>query len=560
MKKLYMMVFLAFILSIVLFVGAFIYLDKTKRKTFNYILSSENGDKGYVKVERFGTEDRLIYRSESNFPFRTNLSESKTRLVLDKNYNLEYYLKKNSGNGASETVYIENREGGVSFVGIQGSEFASSDNLPIKKGTFLFGEDSILTYLPIIENYNFNRGRIQGFNTITVFSPLLPPMKRFVTLTSVRDDYLIIESRRIKAECLLLKIRNYPQGILWVAKSDQSLVKLEIPQKRFSITRTFDPKAVEAKEYAPTEGGYLEKDVKFKSKNTDLAGVLTVPEKEGRFPAVILTGASPQDRNYRGLFRSIAADLSKKGFCVLRFDGRGIGKSGGDYSATSFSDKLQDLKAALGFVAALKEVDPQKIVILAHSKAALAASKLASEESGIGALILMAPRVSWLNTDMSDFKDLKNMAAKSRWSDNYLKLAMKSRLEIINKLKDAKRSWISVSGKRCFVKKMQEESGEDIMAIIKKIKIPVLTLQTRQDELGPADYASIFDAVLEEGGNKNHVLKYFGYLDYMFGERVNDGIYKIHYEVDNDAMNTIRAWLNENLSSAPAPEELQAIK
>ena len=71
-----------------------------------------------------------------------------------------------------------------------------------------------------------------------------------------------------------------------------------------------------------------------------MAGTLTLPAgRKTKLPAVILiSGSGPQNRDEDsegagglklGLFRTIAERLSRGGIAVLRYDDRGVGRSGG---------------------------------------------------------------------------------------------------------------------------------------------------------------------------------------------------------------------------------------
>ncbi len=83
---------------------------------------------------------------------------------------------------------------------------------------------------------------------------------------------------------------------------------------------------------------YYCEDVKFKNDkdSIELAGTLTMPNKEGNFPAVILiSGSGPQNRDEELLdhkpFLVLSDYLTKKGIAVLRFDDRGTAKSTGNF-------------------------------------------------------------------------------------------------------------------------------------------------------------------------------------------------------------------------------------
>lgn len=552
MKNIYITVALFFVLSVSLFIGAFVYLDKEKHSTYYYAINFDGKDIGTVKVERFVTEDKLLYKSSRNIPFHPMPENSKLRIVFDRNYNLYSYLCERFVNGASEIIYLENnKDNKMSFVATAQAGFRYLKDAPIKKGTFVFDEDSPVTYLALIENYNFRRGKSQGFNVITPFSPLLPPIKRFVTLTSIRDEYLKLDSRKIKAEELLLKTRNYPQGNIWVAKSDRSLLMMEIPERRLKITRVFSPKELTAKEYSITPEGYISKTITFKSRNSQLSGTMSIPKRQGRSPALLLIwGDGPQDRDYQGLFSSIADYLSREGVCVLRLDKRGVGMSEGDYSSTTDSGIIEDLKNALDYLASQEEVDPKKIAILGHAEGAFYASSLAAQKDIIKAFIMMAPRgFGEIDPEHGGAEQLKKMASKFKWSEDYLKTAISSYLETAAKIKNTKSNWISILGRRCFVGKIKERLAEDMTEFIAKVNIPTLILQNKEDEGLFADSIPLPDKAIESPDNLNHTLVYFGYLSHFFGNRVSDGIHRMRYETDKEVLQTVKNWLDKRFAS-----------
>jgi len=541
MRKIYVAVLAVLALSVLLFIGSFIYLDKEKHATYYYVVNMAGRDIGTVKVDSFETEDKRIYRSVTQMPFSKDFTESRSRLVLDRRYNIESFSEERYGNGSKEVTYLENKDNLVSFAARYQSAFTCVDNIPIRRYTYIFDEASPAAYIALIENYNFRKGRSQGFNALTPqMPPYLPPMKRLVTLTSVKDEYLNIGRRKIKTENLLLKIRNYPQGAIWVAKTDKSLVRIEISQKGLRITRVFSPVTLSAKNYAPKSDEYTSEEVVFKNRKVQLSGTLTMPKKEGRFPAALLIAAGAQDREYQGMFTSIADYLSKNGFCVLRFDKRGVGSSGGDAASSTPTDEIEDAAAALEFLAGRKEVDPQKISVIAHSEGAYCAMASAAAKDAVKALVLMAPSVYLGNRDNRRSDMLKNMASKRRWSDDYLKLAVRAVQETEAKVKGTKNDWAYILGKRCFLKAMREELAESPMDLVRALKPPVLVLQGKEDEEVPMEFASYLDKALEEAGNPGHALVYYGYLGHFFGNLASDGVHRMHYEPDREILENIR--------------------
>ncbi len=548
MRNIYLTVAILFILSVALFIGAFIYLDKEGHHTYHYIINVDGRDIATVKVERFATEDKTLYKTQMDTPFGPVFQGARSKMVLDRNRNLSGYLRERFGNGAGDTIYLEINEekGGVSFVSIFQSEFVFIDNIPVKKRTSVFEEEMPTSYLPLIEGYDFRKGRSQGFNILELFSESLPPAKRFAVLTSIRDEYLELDSRKMKAEHLILKMRNYPQSSIWVAKSDRSLLMVEMPEKGIRIRRAFSEKTLDAKEPPESQEGYLSKDVVFKNKSIELSGTMTVPNGEGPFPAILLIwDEGPQDRDYQGFFASFAAHLSRGGFAVLRFDKRGIGSSRGDYSSTTDTNIMNDLKAGLDFLAGQKEVDTGRISAVGHGRGALYAARLAAETNRINAVIMLAPS-GLRQMDLNTYTDiLRRMASRFGWSEDYLKLAIKAHKTTLDKAASAKGNWVLVARKRAFAKKIKEGMDLNPGGIIKDLNVPVLVLQNKEDEYLSLDTASTIDNMLAIEEKKPHAVVYFSYLNHFFGKRINDGEHKIYYEIDKDVANSMMGWLNK---------------
>jgi alpha-beta hydrolase superfamily lysophospholipase len=547
MKRIYLAVLIVLMLSAALFASSIFYLDREKHKSYRFLVTSDGVETGTVKIDKFVTDDNIFYKSSSLFPFEPMLSDTKSRLVLDKRYGLVSYLKEDSGGGIENTVYLENTNNNISFVGTSMSEFAALTDLPVKRNTFVFEESSPMTYLPILENYDFSIGRAQAFSVLTVPSALLPPMKRLLTLTSIRDEYMKVNSRKIKVECLLIRMKNLPQGMLFVTKTGRSLVCIEFPDRKLKIMRTFEDKALKAEPLALKSGACADEEVKFNDKKIALSGTLTVPSKGEKHPAVLLVGGREEsDREEQGLFTYLANALGNSGYVVLRFDRRGIGSSSGNSLSVTDTESFNDVVAALTYLSGRKEVDPARIALIGHGKGAFYAAKIAAENKTLRTIILMAPSMALSGQADLNFDNLNEMAARHNWDDQYLKLSIKSRIETIDKVKGAKRDWIALVKRRCFVRSIKEELEQNTTDIIRKVECPVLILHGKEDETVLSKDAAGLDKTLEESGNKNHNLIYYGYLGHFFGKAVNDGTHKAYYEADPAVVDTVKKWLEIN--------------
>lgn len=546
MKKIYIAVILFLLMSVLLFIASFFYLDRVNHRIFYYVIQSGAKDIGTIRIDRFVTEDKIVYKSVTDLPFEPVYTEYRSRLALDKKYNLESYTKERASGRTTDITYLENFKNLISFVSRYQSKFACAENIPIKKETFVFEEDSPVTYLPIIENYDFSKGRSQGFNTISCFQTWnLPPMKRFITFTSIKDEHIKIGSRKIKTENLILKIRDYPQGALWVGKSDRTIIKLEIPTRNLTITRTFALKAIKAEDRKISPDGYVSNDVVFKSKKTDLSGTLTFPSKGTRFPAALLvSGSGPQDRDYQGLFASIADHFSRNGFAVLRFDKRGVGSSGGELSSSTDIDEIEDLEAAFQYLALQSMVDPGAIVLIGHAGGAINAMKAAVKNNSVKGLVMMAPSIRQNPDEGAKKEELRRVAQKAKWTEDYLDLAMRTAEETQSKVAGSDADWIYVLGKKCFLDDMRYELSDKPLDAARGVQIPVLILQGKDTEGPSIDSAALLDKAIADSGNKRHTLIYYAYLGQFFGQKISDGIHRSFYDADKDVLENIRSWLD----------------
>ena len=142
---------------------------------------------------------------------------------------------------------------------------------------------------------------------------------------------------------------------------------------------------------------YYTEEVVFENKvaNINLAGTLSLPTKEGVFPAVILiSGSGAQNRDEELLghkpFLVIADYLTKNGIAVLRFDDRGTAMSKGDFKTATTLDFSSDVEAALQYLQTRKEIDQKKIGLIGHSEGGIIAPMVAAKSKNVSFIILLA--------------------------------------------------------------------------------------------------------------------------------------------------------------------------
>jgi pimeloyl-ACP methyl ester carboxylesterase len=142
---------------------------------------------------------------------------------------------------------------------------------------------------------------------------------------------------------------------------------------------------------------YYEEDVVFKNTEAkiELTGTLTLPNKNEKFPVVILiSGSGPQDRDESFMghkpFLVLADHLTKQGIGVLRFDDRGHGESTGDFGTATTEDFSKDVLSAIAYLKTRNDVDVKHIGLIGHSEGGIIAPLAANNSKDIAFMVLLA--------------------------------------------------------------------------------------------------------------------------------------------------------------------------
>ncbi|WP_294818930.1 alpha/beta hydrolase [uncultured Flavobacterium sp.] len=142
---------------------------------------------------------------------------------------------------------------------------------------------------------------------------------------------------------------------------------------------------------------YTTEEVTFKNDKAGitLAGTLTMPQKGGNYPAVILiSGSGPQNRDEELLghkpFLVLADHLTRAGIAVLRYDDRGVGASEGKFAKATTEDFAIDAEAAFLYLKTRKEINTGKIGMIGHSEGGMIAPIVASRQADAAFIVLLA--------------------------------------------------------------------------------------------------------------------------------------------------------------------------
>jgi len=329
---------------------------------------------------------------------------------------------------------------------------------------------------------------------------------------------------------------------------EQSKVKIDLLLKRVAKASTVNRPQLPKKPYP-----YLEETVEFENAaaaGIKLAGTLTMPKGDGPFPAVVLvSGSGPQDRDETLLrhkpFLVIADHLTRKGIAVLRYDDRGVGKSGGKHLGATSADFATDAHAAVTWLRGRKGIDPKRVGIMGHSEGGLIAPIVAADHpNDIAFLVLLAgPGVPGDELLLLQQKVIQKamgatpeamklsdrlmaailpIAKESGTAEERTKKIETAANDFIAKLpKEEQKNMSAASGKAAATMLgdtwMQYFLTYDPRPTLRKVKCPVLVVNGDLDlQVVPDQNVPAIEKALRAGGNDRVATKVFPKLNHLF--------------------------------------------
>ncbi|MFO7978691.1 MAG: alpha/beta hydrolase [Bacteroidales bacterium] len=320
----------------------------------------------------------------------------------------------------------------------------------------------------------------------------------------------------------------------------------------------------------------------------NLSGTLTLPEKEGRFPAVILiSGSGPQNRDEEVFghkpFLVLADHLTRKGIAVLRFDDRGVGQSEGDFAQATSYDFAEDVEHGLDFLLARNDIETEHIGLLGHSEGGMIAPIVAAERPGdVGFIVLLAapgvPGRELLLMQQQAIGQASGLPAEEmqknrqineklfqmlRDSENEAQL----RQDITQYLEEAfadtssippgmsREQFISMQVQQLASPWMINFLAFDPATVLRKVEAPVLAINGSKDLQVPAqENLQAIEQALEQGGNEDVTAMPLEGLNHLFQES-QSGLPNEYGTIKQTfspiALEVISSWIVSKTTEAP---------
>ena len=335
---------------------------------------------------------------------------------------------------------------------------------------------------------------------------------------------------------------------------------------------------------------YKEEEVKFRNKEAGitLAGTLTLPESGNNSPAVVLiTGSGPQDRNETIMnhkpFLVLVDYLTRRGIAVLRYDDRGFGESGGNFSTATTQDFVTDALAAVDYLLSRKEINPKEIGLIGHSEGGLIAPLAAVKSDKVDFIILMAgpglpgedilkmqsDLIMKANGEDADYiqkTEALNNAAYTLIKTEKDSLQLREKLDslfnnYINSFPENERAKLGKDPEKIFKSQFDFITSPwfryfltyDPRPTLKKVKVPVLAINGSKDlQVPPKENLEAISKALSKGGNKNFKIEELQGLNHLF-QTANTGspaeYTKIEETIAPKALNTIGEWILKTVNN-----------
>lgn len=142
---------------------------------------------------------------------------------------------------------------------------------------------------------------------------------------------------------------------------------------------------------------FTEREVAFRSGDgTGLAGTLAVPSGGASGPVAVVLGGSGQidrDGDHRtmaiGISRAVAHALARNGVASLRYDKRGVGRSGGRFAVAGFHDAIADAASAVEWLRGAGGFARDAVAVIGHSEGACLATALGADRTVAPAAVVL---------------------------------------------------------------------------------------------------------------------------------------------------------------------------
>ncbi|MFH1791487.1 MAG: hypothetical protein ABH885_05860, partial [Candidatus Omnitrophota bacterium] len=538
MKLFYFLLVLTAIVIVALLVGAFVYFEMTHHRNFYYVVEEEGRITGSVEVDRYFTSESMLYKSKEEFPYRMGLNRTGAKCVLDTGgRSLKEYERESANNGEKALYLVRGMAQGLAFLGIAKSKFSYINNLPAPADALPYDNESIMTWMPLIRNYDYRLGGRQQADAIFCGEDFMPPELAGISLTSIRDDYIDVDKRKIKAECIVLRGPAGEEAFVWSSKIGHEIIRAEIPSRKLVFRMTGQRVELAVRGYEPARDKTVVKQVNFMVNGRDVRGTLVRPINRGVYPAVILVqGEDARKEGNRGLFSDMMFFLARNGYVAMTYNLRPTGGVT-RFAGVSVSEEWSTIRAAIDTLEEYRFVETGNVCVIAHSDACFIMPDYVLGDSRVKGLVLLSPRR--LDPVLGISEEYMYGVPAEGGETGRIKTLRNIRDKSLEIAEESGAAYRNILGRKVFLKRVQEIIALNPLEKMKGVEIPVLVIQGKLDRWYGTSFSKSIEALVNEDDLRPRNLVYFRKLDHYLGNMVKGEYEEGHYEADPEVLESV---------------------
>lgn len=412
---------------------AFIFIDIAGHKSFYYEVTRQGEISGAVILDRYITEDKLLYKARGVFPFSSEYPSFNSSLALDKSTKMpsKYFREELGVKGQKVLTSLVQKKDMTDYLFLENPRFLKIENFSTGEKTSVYYPDDPMLVTALMERYNYWKKGTQYFEVMIPYPGPFPPLRDKVSVRHIEEEYIPVMGRKIEADIYVIESKALKETRIGVSKSAHRLLTMEsagdtskyalvsvkegpdklsvYSMKNLPFVRDFI-KGISNDDEVPSQGhpGIMKKisegkkvivpgvkkpkEVFFESGNVILSADLWVPEAPGPFPAVLLVpGESPRRSGESYFMNYLGSFMADNGYMVLSFDPPGQGKSQGSFYEMDDVSKVKNVLSALKFLSQGNNVASGKIVIIAEGSSGNAAIEAVLKEEVTLPCVLISP-------------------------------------------------------------------------------------------------------------------------------------------------------------------------
>ena len=595
MKKLITLVIIAIVLMIFLIVMAFLYVDLSGHKGFCYDVLKNGRFFGSIMVNRYVTEDKVIYKSTAEYPYSLEYPVINEKLFLKKRtmMPLKFVEEANGVKGQKRLTLLVQEEEKTDFLFLERPKFITLKGFETGEKTMVFSPADVMLYMPVMEKYNFWKKGAQFFEIMVPVGEPIPPIRDKIEVRYLKDEYIPIMGRRVEVETFSVGARTLPSAKVFLSKYTHRILALEIdktdmrfilvsfienPGKRikpaidrfisiFNLKKTGSkPPAVKAdvsgRSRLPEEEGAVPRsaerskrkapeEIFFESGSLILSGRLWVPDGEGPHPAMLIVPKDgPATKGQQYLFDSLSEFLSASGFVVLVFDSPGQGKSQGSFMGLNDGEKIQNITAAAGYLQKHPAVKKRSVNFIGYEGGGYLALKAASDLPFVRTCVLLGVPEGFAKTDFfqepskENIQAMLNIRGLGAADEVYMKIITEKAQNHLTGIARSGENFSFFMGVKVSLRGYREFIARDSYEAMLSFDRPLLLILGRDDRRFDSQTVERLKATLEKKDRRDKVA-IFRNLDVYMGKMVARGS-SWSFSINKGVLDLIRNWIIEN--------------